>query len=220
MSAQGTTAIRLLLADDHALVRDGLKRLFALVDDVVVTAEAFNGEEVIKALQQERFGLVLLDMTMPGISGHDLITRIRAMPDPPPILVLSMHNEPQIARQAIAAGASGYITKDNNPEVLLAAIRKVACGKRFIDPSIAEALAFDTRPTVWNRPAHDLLSNRERQVFSLLVKGFTVNNIAEHLSISNKTVSTHKARLMEKMGATSTADLVRYAIDNKLTDLP
>lgn len=209
--------IRLLLAEDHALVREGLKRLFALTPDIIVAAEAINGAQVLEALQRERFDLILLDMTMPGLSGPDLITRIRALLDSPPILVVSMHNEPQIARHAISAGANGYITKDNNPELLLAAVHKVAFGSRFIDPAIAEAIAFESTPVVWERPAHESLSNRELQIFTLLAQGATVNEIADQLSISNKTVSTHKARLMEKMGLTTMADLVRYAMTHKLT---
>lgn len=208
--------IRLLLAEDHALVREGFKRLFALTPDIAVVAEAFNGDQVLKALQGGNFDLIMLDMTMPGLCGPDLIARIRDQPGAPPILVVSMHNEPQIARHAIAAGANGYITKDNNPELLLAALRKVAYGSRFIDPAIAEAIAFDSTPTVWERPPHENLSNREQQIFAMLAEGATVNEIAEQLAISNKTVSTHKARLMEKLGLTSMADLVRYAISNKL----
>ena len=116
----------LLLADDHALVREGLKQLFALTTDIRVESEATNGAQVLEALRQQKFDLVLLDMTMPGISGPDLIARIRVQEGAPPVLVLSMHNEPQIARRALTAGASGYLTKDNNPEVLLAAVRRVA----------------------------------------------------------------------------------------------
>lgn len=210
--------LRVLLADDHALVREGLKRLFALVPDIAIVAEATNGAKVIEALGRECFDLILLDMTMPGLSGPDLIEEIRKIPDSPPILVVSMHDEPQIARRAISAGATGYITKDSDPELLLTAIRKIALGKRFIDPIIAEAIAFDVVPVVWERPAHELLSKREQQIFILLVKGNTVNQIAAQLFISNKTVSTHKARLMEKLGVDTTVELVRYAIDNKLVN--
>lgn len=209
--------IHLLLAEDHALVREGFKRLFALTPDIVVAEEAFNGEHVLQALKKNSFDLIMLDMTMPGISGPELITSIRAKTGTPPILVVSMHNEAQIAKHAISAGANGYITKDNDPEILLAAIRKVAYGGRFIDPAIAEAIAFEGIPTIWERPAHESLSDREQQVFTMLASGTTVNEIAEQLSISNKTVSTHKARLMEKMGLVSMADLVRYAISHKLS---
>ncbi len=202
----------LLLADDHALVREGLKQLFVLTSDIRVEAEATNGAQVLEALGQQRFDLLLLDLTMPGISGPDLIARLRAQGHELPILVLSMHNEPQIARRALAAGANGYLTKDSNPDVLLGAVRRVAEGGRFLDPMLAEAMAFEHSMAVRARPLHETLSDREHQVFKLLANGHGVNEIAQQLSISNKAVSTHKARLMEKLGLTSTADIVRYAI--------
>ncbi|WP_460566316.1 response regulator [Hydrogenophaga aquatica] len=208
----------LLLADDHGLVREGLKQLFGLTSDIRVEAEATNGAQVLEALRQHDYDLVLLDMTMPGISGPDLIARIRAQESAPPVLVLSMHNEPQIARRALSAGASGYLTKDNNPEVLLSAVRKVAAGGRYLDPALAEAMAFENMQAPKARPPHETLSDRELQVFNLLAKGMGVNEIAQELSISNKTVSTHKARLMEKLGLTSTADIVRYAILHAMLD--
>ncbi len=209
--------IKLLLADDHALVREGLKQLFAITADITVTAEATNGAQVLDTLRREPFDLVLLDMTMPGIAGPDLIARILAQDAPPPILVLSMHNEPQIARRALAAGAAGYLTKDNNPDVLLAAVRKVAGGGRFLDTALAEAMAFETTTATRQLSVDEALSDREFQIFTLLAKGLGVNDIAEQLAISNKTVSTHKARLMEKMGFTSNADLVKHAIAHGLT---
>jgi len=209
--------IRIILADDHALVREGLKQLFSITADVVVVAEAINGAQVIDLLRRERFDLLLLDMTMPGIAGPDLIARVLAHEPHPPILVLTMHNEPQIARRALAAGASGYLTKDNDPAILLAAIRKVAGGGRFIDPELAETMAFDMgNPHAGGGHEHDHLSDREFQILCLLARGKTVNDIAAELSISNKTVSTHKSRLMGKMGFASNADLVRYAVDKQL----
>ena len=209
--------IRILLADDHALVREGLKQFFSLTTDITVGAEAINSIQVLEALLRERFDLLLLDMIMPGISGADLITRIVAHDKRPPILVLSMHNEPQFVRRALAAGASGYLTKDNDPAILIAAIRKVAAGGRFIDPALAEAMAFDVG-NAQNRGGHDHLSDREFQILGLLACGKTVNDIAAELAISNKTVSTHKARLMEKMGFASNADLVRYAMLHGLVE--
>jgi len=210
--------IRLLLADDHALVREGFAKLFSITTDIVVVAEAINGTQVLEALHRGQFDLVLLDMTMPGIAGPDLITRILSMENPPPILVLSMHNEPQIAKRAIAAGAAGYLTKDISSDVLLTAIRKTAAGGRYLDPSLAETLAFESLTPAKQDRLHESLTDRELQVFVLFAKGYGVNDIAEQLSISNKTVSTHKTRLMEKMGWCSNIDLVRYAINQKLTD--
>jgi len=209
--------IRLLIADDHTLMREGLKQLFAIVSDLSVVGEAMNGSEVLDRLRQGGVDLILLDMTMPGISGEDLITRIRAHYPDLFILVLSMHNEPLVAQRALKAGANGYLSKDGDPETLLAAIRKVAAGGRFLDASIAEKMAFEASglsPVAH----HESLSDREFQVLRLLAKGMGVNDIAAELAISNKTVSTHKARMMEKMGFQSNADLVRYAIAQGLPE--
>lgn len=207
--------IRILIADDHAIVREGLKQLFALCADVSVAGEAMNGTQVLEAARNTEIDLLLLDMTMPGISGVELITRVRAENASIPILVLSMHNEPQIARRALAAGASGYLTKDSDPEMLLAAIRKVASGGRFIDPGLAESMVFDSGEN-GERPPHELLSEREFHILRLLVQGKSVNEIADELSISNKTVSTHKARLMQKLNFQNNAELVRYGIAHGL----
>lgn len=210
-------SIRLLLADDHALVREGLKQLFLLTHDIAVGAEAINGLQVVELLRHEHFDVVLLDLSMPGLCGPDLIAHIRQQAGAPPILVLSMHGDPQIVRRALVAGATGYLTKDNDPELLLAAIRKVAAGHRFLDPVLAQAMAFEIA-NLNDRPPHEMLSEREREVFLLLARGFGINDIADHLVISNKTVSTHKSRLMEKMRFNTTADLVKYALRHRLVD--
>jgi DNA-binding NarL/FixJ family response regulator len=207
--------IRLVIADDHAIVRGGLKQIFALSPDLKVVGEAVNGNEVLECLRQEPFDLLLLDLNMPGISGVDLITRVKAHRPELPILVLSMHNEPQVAARALKAGANGYITKDCEPDVLLTAIRKVAARGNYIAPELAEKMVFDVTSTALHTP-HSLLSNRELEVLRLLTTGKGVNEIAEQLSISNKTVSTHKVRLMEKMNLSSMADLMRYAMQHDL----
>jgi DNA-binding NarL/FixJ family response regulator len=206
----------MLIVDDHAIVREGINKILALTPDIEVAAEAIDGAAAIVQLTDNKpFDLVLLDMTMPGISGTDLIARIKAGFPALPILVFSMHNEAQIALRAIKAGASGFIAKDSDPEVLINAIRKVAQGGKYIDPLLAERLAFDTVFPEQREP-HALLSEREFDVFRLLVDGNRVNEIAKLLSISNKTVSTHKLHLLEKMKLSSTADLVRYAVDHHL----
>lgn len=207
--------IRLVIADDHAIVRGGLKQIFALAPDFEVVGEAVNGSEVLERLRLDPFDLLLLDLNMPGISGADLITRVKAHRADLPILVLSMHNEPQVAARMLKAGASGYITKDCEPDILLAAIRKVAANGKYIDPELAEKMVFDVTSTA-QRPPHSLLSEREREVFRLLTMGKGVNEIAVQLAISNKTVSTHKVRLMEKMNLASMADLMRYAMQHGL----
>ena len=209
--------IRVLIADDHAIVRGGLKQLLALTNDVEVAGEATNGEQVMEQLRNGCFDLVLLDMSMPGISGVDLIARIRIRDARLPILVLSMRNETQLVRRALKAGASGYLTKDNEPETLMAAISKTAAGGRFIDPLLVEQMVFGV-DTPGLDQAHERLSNRECQILSLLARGKSVNQIADELTISNKTVSTHKARLMQKMNFSSNADLVRYGVAHGLLE--
>jgi len=207
--------IKILMADDHGIVREGLKHLFALTGDISVVSEAVNGGQVLDRVRQDDFDMILLDMSMPGVSGVNLITRIRTHCPQIPILVLSMHGEPQIARRALNAGAAGYVTKDREPEILLTAIRKVVQGGRYIDPVLAEQMVFETNDPE-QKALHEQLSEREYEILLLLAKGNSLNQIAEQLAISNKTVSTHKMRLMQKMNFSSNADLVRYAVANGL----
>lgn len=207
--------IRLIIADDHAIVRGGLKQIFALVSDIEVVAEAASGSEVLEHLRQMRPDLVLMDLNMPGVNGTDLMVRVKAHSATLPVLILSMHNEPLMATRMLKAGASGYITKDCEPAILLAAIRKVAGGGKYIDPDLAEKMVFEVASAAPRAP-HTQLSDRELEVFRLLVQGKSVNDIATQLMISNKTVSTHKVRLMEKMQLTSMAELMRYAMQHDL----
>jgi DNA-binding NarL/FixJ family response regulator len=207
--------IRLLIADDHAIVRSGLKQVFSLAPDLEVIGEAINGNEVLAFLRQQVPDLLLLDINMPGLSGPDLIARVKAHWAGLPILVLSMHNEVQIAARVLKAGANGYVTKDSEMDVLLGAIRRVAGGGKFIAPELAEKLVFDMS-IASEKPAHMTLSDRELEVFRLLVAGKGVNDIAEQLCISNKTVSTHKTRLMEKLNLSGVAELTRYAMQHGL----
>jgi len=206
---------RIMIADDHTIMRNGLKQLIEFDSGLQVVAEAENGGQVLENLRHIEVDLVLLDMSMPGISGEDLIARIRGHYEKLPILVLSMHNEAQIAQRALRAGASGYLTKDHNAETLLAVINKVAKGGRYLDPRIAEQLAFANAEQ--RDSGLDSLSDREFQVLRLLADGLSVNQIAERLAISNKTVSTHKTRLMEKMGFNSNADIIRFVLTEQLS---
>ncbi|MGY2199396.1 response regulator [Pseudomonas gingeri] len=207
--------IRLMVADDHRIMREGLKQLFALVKDFCVVAEAENGAQVLDLLRHTEIDMLLLDMTMPGSSGEDLIGRIHAHYPKLPILILSMHNEAHIAQRALRAGASGYMTKDHDPETLLAAIRKVSNGGRYLDPELAEQIALQSSGLSPENPSQ-ALSTREFQILRMLAQGLSVNQIAEQLVISNKTVSTHKTRLMEKMCFATSTDLVRYALSQGL----
>lgn len=207
--------IRVMIADDHAIVRDGVKQHFALTTDLQVVAEATSGAEVLKQLRHCPVDLLLLDLNMPGISGADLIARVKAHQRDLPILVFSMHNSSLMAARMLRAGASGYITKDCEPAILLAAVRKVAAHGSYLDPGIAERMAFDAISTE-QRPPHTLLSERELEVLHLLTTGLGVNAIAAQLAISDRTVSTHKARLLEKLSLSSMAELMRYAMQHDL----
>ena len=204
---------RLLIADDHAIVRGGLRQMLEQQPDLLVVGEAVDGAQVLAALGEAGVDVLLLDMNMPGLSGVELIQRVRRQQPALPVLVLSMHNEPQVAARALKAGASGYVTKDSEPDMLVAAIRKVAGGGRYIVPELAAQLVFDDAVA---DPPHAQLSERELEVLRLLVSGLGVSEIANQLFISPKTVSTHKTRLMEKLGLSSVSALVRYAIDNGL----
>lgn len=207
--------IRLLLADDHAILRNGLKQLFQLEDDITVAGEAANGAEVLQLLQNQAFDLLLLDMSMDGVSGADLIRQVKIIRADLPILMLSMHKVSEIAIVSLRAGADGYITKDSETESLLVAIRKVAAGGKYIDPVLAEDILYDTTFHEQAKP-HVHLSSREFEVFRLLVAGRNINEIAQQLLLSSKTVSTYKSRIMEKMNIHNIADLVRYAVQNDM----
>lgn len=209
--------IKILIADDHTIMRKGLNQLFSISHDIKVGGEAKNGDEVLEKLKKEPFDLLLLDVSMPGISGIELIGKVKKLYTHMPILVLSMHNESQIARRKLKAGASGYITKDSDPEMLMDAIRKVAAGGHFITPDLAEQLVFDKNTESEIAP-QELLSKRELQVLRMLSTGQGINQIADTLAISNKTVSTHKARLMQKLKIDNNAQLVRYAIKHRLPE--
>ena len=206
--------IRVLVAEEHTIVREGIKQLIGLAKDMQVVGEASNGEQLLATLRQVPCDVVLLDISMPGVNGLEAIPRIRALAHAPAILVLSMHDEAQMAARALKIGAAGYATKDSDPALLLAAIRKVASGGRYIDPQLADRMVFEVGLTD-ERPAHALLSEREFSVFERLEQGASVNEIAQQLALSNKTISTHKARLMQKMNVSSMADLVRYAMGHK-----
>lgn len=209
--------IRLMIADDHAVVRNGIKLMLALAPDMELVAEAVDGAVVLHQVREGGINLLLLDMNMPGISGVDLIGRVKLCRPELPILIFTMHNDAQLAMRALKAGASGFICKDSEPETLMAAIRKVSAGGKYLDPAVAEQIALDATSTNL-KPPHTLLSDRELEIFHLLVAGKSSNEIAEKLCISNKTISTHKTHLMEKMNLHNVADLVRYAVQYGLVE--
>jgi len=202
--------IDLIIADDHTIMREGLKRLFELDKDIRIIGEAANGTQTLEQLRNLPVDLLLLDISMPGLSGEALISRIHHQYPELPILVLSMHCDPQLAIRVLRAGATGYITKSQPPETLISAVHKVESGARYIDPELLEQIALSSLKPV-SRCGPDSLTNREFQIMRLLADGFSVNAVAQQLMISNKTVSTHKINLMEKMGFSSNADLIKYA---------
>lgn len=207
--------IRLAIADDHRLVREGLAQYLGASPDIKVVAEAADGDELLEKLRATTPDLLMLDMTMPGESGVDLIDHVKSLYPDLPVLILSMHDEVNMVLRAMRAGASGYICKDCSPQALLEAIRKVMATGRYLGPAMAEQLAYaSTSPDLDNIEL--VLSDRELEIFRLIVEGKSVGEIAEQLFISDKTVSTHKSNLLNKLGLKGVADLVRYAIEHKL----
>ncbi len=211
--------IRIVIADDHPIVREGLKQVLSTAADLSIAGEAQNGQEVMQRVRELDFDVLLLDMSMPGKSGIELIKQVHAEKSKLRILVLSMHQEEQYAVRAIKAGAAGYLTKDSASTQLVSAIRKVAGGGAFITGAVAEQLALGAMPQS-DGPPHGALSDREFQIFRLLVSGRTVSNIGKELNLSVKTVSTHKARIMQKMNVSNPTELIRYAIRHRLLDDP
>jgi DNA-binding NarL/FixJ family response regulator len=210
--------VRIVLADDHAIVREGLKRIVADVSDFQVVGEAADGTEAMRAVRELDFDVLVLDLSMPGRSGMELIKLVKAEKPKLRILVLSMHQEMQYAVRAIKSGASGYLTKESAPAQLEQAIRKISGGGAYISAEVAEQLALGAMPGGGESLPHESLSDREFEVFRLLVAGDAVSDIAAKLNLSVKTVSTHKANLMQKLGLANPTELVRYAIKHGLAD--
>lgn len=209
--------IRVLLADDHAIVRTGLREILAVTGDITVAGEAANGQEVMAQLRGQDFDVAVLDMSMPGRSGIELIKQVKREKPKLRVLILSMHSEEQYAVRAFRAGASGYLTKESAADQLVAAIRRVAAGGAYVSSETAERLALGAAPNAGAAP-HTLLSDREFQVFQMIARGTSVSEIARELSLSVKTVSTHKARIMEKLGIANQAQLIRYALEHNILD--
>ncbi len=209
--------IRIVIADDHAIVREGLKRIVASAKDMTVAGEAANGAQVMQCTRELEFDVLVLDLSMPGRSGMELIRYVRSEKPKLHILVLSMHQELQYAIRAIKSGANGYLTKESAPSQLVEALRKVASGGAYITADVAEQLARGAMPGS-NAVPHEALSDREFEVFRMIAAGFSVTDIAGLLNLSVKTISTHKANLMQKMGFQNQSELIRYALKNGLAD--
>jgi DNA-binding NarL/FixJ family response regulator len=209
--------IRVVIADDHTIVRDGLKHLLGAAGDIEVVGEARNGNEALERVRALAFDVLLMDMSMPGKSGIELIRQVHVEKPKLRILVLSMHEEHQYAVRAIRAGAAGYLTKESATLQLVEAIRKVAAGGAFISAEVAQQLALGAMPGA-EGPLHAKLSDREYQILLLIAEGKSISEIAEQLFLSVKTVSTHKSNILQKMNLTTQGELIRYAITNNLVE--
>ena len=209
--------IRVLIADDHGILRRGLREILMRELEGVVCGEAENAQQVLAQVQNQNWDLAIVDITMPGRSGLDVLRDLQRVQPGLPVLVLSMHPEDQYGKRVLKAGASGYMNKESAPEELIKAIRKVLAGGRYVSPTLAEKLAVEWGTNA-GRPLHDNLSDREFEVLRMIALGKTVSQIAAELHLSTTTVSTYRARILEKMNMTTTAELMRYALRNDLVD--
>ena len=208
---------KILIADDHTIFREGLKRILSESPDIVVADEARNGTEALRKVLNNDFDLVLLDISMPGISGLDVLKQIKNEKPKLPVLILSVYPEEQYAVRVLRAGAAGYLTKESALDELISAIRRIAQGRKYITSSLAERLATAVESDT-DRPPHETLSDREYQVLLLIASGKAVKQIAEELYLSEKTVSTYRSRILEKMNMKTNAELTHYTIKHHLLD--
>jgi two-component system, NarL family, invasion response regulator UvrY len=207
--------IRILIADDHPIVRRGLREILADEPDLAVPGEAKNGQEVLQLLSQE-WDVLVLDINMPGRSGFELLHEVKARCPNLPVLIMSIHSEEQFGVRALKAGAAGYLTKESAPDELVKAIRKVHDGGKYVSPALGEQLALALE--FGAQMPHDALSNRENEILCLIASGKTVGEIAEHLILSVKTVSTYRSRILEKMKLHTNAELMLYAMQHGLVE--
>ena len=209
--------IEVLIADDHPVVRRGLKQILADESDITVVGEASNGQELLEQTRKQHCDVIVLDITMPGRGGLDALKELRHEHPKLPVLILSIHPEDQFGLRVLKAGAAGYMTKESASDELVKAIRKVVGGGKYLSPSLAEILAFDLDHDT-EKPLHETLSDREYQVICLLASGKTVSDVSRELSLSTKTISTYRMRILEKMKMKTNAELTHYAIKNRLVD--
>jgi DNA-binding NarL/FixJ family response regulator len=209
--------IGVFITDDHPVVRQGIRQIVAATDDITVVDEATTGHEALQRLSDVQCDLVLLDLSLPDIDGLDLLKQLKREYPQRPVLILTMHSEDQFALRALKAGASGYLTKESAPAELVGAVRKVVAGGRYISQRLAESLAAHLGPDA-EKPVHERLSDREYQVLRLIAAGRSTRDISTQLSLSSKTVSTYRARLLDKMGMKTSAELMAYAVRHHLAD--
>lgn len=209
--------IRVLIADDHAIVRQGLKQILAETSDMMVQGEAESGLEAVRMVREGEWHVVLLDISLPDKNGIEVLKQIKKEHPKLPVLILSTHAEDQYGLRALKDGASGYLSKQSAPAQLVTAIRQVASGRKYVSPELAEQLA-NAAGRDFERPSHESLSDREYQTMCLIASGKTLTDIAAELSLSVKTVSVYRARLLEKMGLKNNSELTHYAMKNKLVE--
>jgi len=209
--------IKVLIADDHPIVRAGLKQILSDAADIEVACEAGDGHELLKLIRKGGISVVLLDITMPGLAGLDALKQIKAETPELPVLVLSVHPEDQYGIRVLKAGGAGYLMKSAAPDLLVEAIRKVHRGGRYVSPALAEKMAFGLQTGAAGL-LHETLSDREYQVLCMIASGKTVKAIGDELALSEKTISTYRARILEKMGMKTNAELTHYAIKLGLVD--
>jgi DNA-binding NarL/FixJ family response regulator len=209
--------MRVLIVDDHAVFRRGLKETLDEVFSKLRFGEAKTAQETVECVRAQDWDIVILDISLPGKSGLDILDELKRLRPKLPILLLSMHPEEQYARRALKAGASGYLTKESVPEELQRAVRRIVAGGRYVSATLAEKLAYDLRNDA-DVPVHELLSDREFQVLRMIASGKTVKQIGDEIGLSVKTVSTYRARILEKTGLKTTAELIRYAFQAQLVD--
>jgi len=208
--------IRIIIADDHAVVRKGLKQIFDETLDLVVTGEANSGHELLEKIREYEYDVVILDISMPGKDGLDTLKELKVIHPDLPVLIFTIYPEEQYAVRVLKAGASGYINKESEPEFLIEAIRKVSRGRKYISPYLAELLASNLEGG--DSPIHELLSDREYQVMCMIASGKTATDIAKELSLSINTISTYRIRILEKMSMKNNAEITHYALKNRLVE--
>ncbi len=209
--------MKLLIADDHAIVREGLKQIISEIPEIQEIDEASDGFDVFLKLEKSKYDILLLDISMPGKSGLDVLKEVKERYPGISVLVLSVHSEEQYAKRVLKAGANGFIPKHADPEELKKAILKASEGKKYITSHLAEMLAEEIAGSK-NQPAHEILSDREFQILTMIAKGYSNKEISETLFLSDKTISTYKTRILEKLNLNNTAELIKYAIENGLTE--
>ena len=210
--------IRVLIADDHAIVREGLANVLASKGDIQAVAMAASGAEALQRIRETALDVVLLDMTMPGLNGIDTLKQIKAERPDLPVLIFSMHPEEQYAVRCVKAGAAGYLNKACEKEVLLEAVRRAATGKQYLTPTVGHCLLQELQQPGQDKEFHQMLSDREFDVFKQIAEGVPLADIAKLMNLSPKTVSTYRTRILEKMSLSSNAEIMRYAFDHGLVD--